>query len=54
MYGARRRVQILDQLAAENASSGELELEDVRTAMETADLRHRLGEVHERLRKIGR
>jgi hypothetical protein len=54
MYGARRRVQILDQIDAENASSGELELEDMRSAMERADLRQKLGETHERLRKIGR
>jgi hypothetical protein len=52
LHGFAKRIQILDQMDAE--PRGELELEDLKDAMERADIRHRLGALHEQLRKAGR
>jgi hypothetical protein len=52
IHGFAKRIQILDQIDAEPGD--EIELSNLRDAMERADIRHRLGEVHEQLRKAGR
>jgi hypothetical protein len=52
LHGFAKRIVILDQWDAEPRD--EIELNDLRDAMERADIRHRLGEVHEQLRKAGR
>jgi hypothetical protein len=52
LHGFAKRISILDQMDAEPRD--EIGLNELRDAMERADIRHRLGEVHEQLRKAGR
>jgi hypothetical protein len=53
LYGLRKRAAILDAIDA--APQGDLEEEaEMRAAFEKVELRRRLGEVHETLRKAGR
>ena len=52
LYGVRKRAAILDAIDA--APKGELDEEEMRSAFDKAELRHRLGEVHEALLKVGR
>jgi hypothetical protein len=52
LYGLRKRAAILDAIDA--APQDELDIEEAREAFDKAELRHRLGEIHDALRKAGR
>jgi hypothetical protein len=52
LYGLRKRAAILDSIDA--APRGDLDIEEAREAFDKAELRHRLGEIHDALRKAGR
>jgi hypothetical protein len=53
LMGMQKRAAVLDAIDA-SASKGELPIEDLRSAMSKADLRHRLGQIHAQLRSRGR
>jgi hypothetical protein len=52
LYGLRKRSLILDSIDA--SMTGDLGEEEAHAALEKVELRRRLGEVHEQLRKAGR
>jgi hypothetical protein len=53
LYGLHKRASILDAIDSSTAK-GDMEIEDLRGAMEKADLRRRLGDIHNQLRSRGR
>jgi hypothetical protein len=53
LFGLHKRAAMLAEIDR-SMSKGDLEEEDIRSAMSKADLRHRLGEIHDQLRKRGR
>jgi hypothetical protein len=53
LYSLRKRSAILDAWDA-STSKGEMDEEDIPGALEKAELRQRLGEIHHKLRLAGR
>jgi hypothetical protein len=53
LYGLDKRSQILAEIDR-TTPTGELPIEELESAMWKADLRRRLGEMHDALRKAGR
>ena len=51
LYGLKRRVDVLEELDKELSSSSETELHEIPRRVQMREMRRRMGEVHEKLRK---